>query len=286
MTPRIPGGLDVMTSPIRVGAVNYLNAKPLYYKLCDIAPDVRLTMEVPSRLAEQLAAGELDVALIPSVEYLRAAGRGYEIIPGFAIAARGPVRSVKLFSRVPWDRVERLALDAGSRTSQVLARIWLDEMHGVRPPQVEELPLGVPVLESTADAVLVIGDRAMRVPHDPFLDVVDLAEAWCELTSLPFVFAFWVARAGIELNELPAALEESRALGLADAAWLARTHGQRLGLDVGTCYDYLTRILSYDLGEPELAGLRRFAAMAARLGLAPEGASLVFHRGRDLAPRR
>ena len=122
-----------MRSPIRVGAVSYLNAKPLYYRLCEFAPDVRLSMDVPSRLAEQLAAGELDVALIPSIEYLRGVGRGYEIIPGFAIAARGPVRSVKLFSRVPWQRVERLALDAGSRTSQVLARIWLDARHGVRP---------------------------------------------------------------------------------------------------------------------------------------------------------
>jgi chorismate dehydratase len=274
-----------MASPIRVGAVNYLNAKPLYYKLCDIAPDVRLSMDVPSALAEQLAAGELDVALIPSVEYLRGAGLGYEIIPGFAIAARGPVRSVKLFSRVPWNRIERLALDAGSRTSQVLARIWLDHVHGVRPPRVEELPLGVSALESTADAVLVIGDRAMRVPREPFLNVVDLAEAWHGLTNLPFVFAFWVARAGVELEGLPAALAQSRELGLAEAGSLARTHGQRLGLDVATCYDYLTRILSYELGEPELAGLRRFAAMAARLGLAPEGVSLVFHRGRDLAPR-
>ena len=275
-----------MGSPIRVGAVNYLNAKPLYHRLCEITSEVRLTMEVPSVLAEQLGAGELDVALIPSVEYLRGASQGYEIIPGIAIAARGPVRSVKLFSRVAWNRIERLALDAGSRTSQVLARIWLDQAHGVRPPVVEELPLGVSALESTADAVLVIGDRAMRVPHEPFVAVVDLAEEWHRLTGLPFVFAFWVARAGIELHELPAALAQSRKLGLAAARSLARVHGQRLGLDVAACYDYLTRVLSYDLGEPELAGLSRFAAMAARLGLAPEGVSLVFHRGRDLAPRR
>jgi chorismate dehydratase len=274
-----------MARPIRVGAVSYLNAKPLYYGLCDIAPYVRLTMDVPSRLAEQLAAGELDVALIPSVEYLRGTGRDYEIIPGFAIAARGPVRSVKLFSRVPWEQVDRLALDAGSRTSQVLARIWLDAAHGVRPSRVEELPLLVPALESTADAVLVIGDRAMRVPHEPFHAVVDLAEAWHQLTGLPFVFAFWVARGGVDLGELPTALAQSRAMGLEQAGSLARMHGLRLGLDFATCYDYLTRILSYDLGEPELAGLMRFAAMAARLGLAPEGVSLVFHRGRDLAPR-
>ena len=196
------------------------------------------------------------------------------------------MRSVKLFSRVPWDEVERLALDAGSRTSQVLARIWLDARMACGPRMVEELPLGVSALESTADAVLVIGDRAMRVPHEPFHDVVDLAEAWHALTGLPFVFALWVARGGVDLGDLPEALERSRAAGLAHAGELARTHGPRLGLDVATCYDYLTRVLSYDLGEPELAGLRRFAAMAARLGLAPEGVSLVFHRRRDLAARR
>jgi chorismate dehydratase len=275
-----------MKPPIRVGAVSYLNAKPLYYGLCGFAPGVRLSMDVPSRLAEQLAGGELDVALIPSVEYLRGMEFGYEIIPGFAIAARGPVRSVKLFSRVPWDRIERLALDAGSRTSQALARIWLDAKHGVRPAIVEELPLGVSVLESTADAVLVIGDRAMKVPSDPFHDVVDLAEAWVDLTGLPFVFALWVARGAADLGDLPGALERSRAEGLAHAAELAATHGPRLGLDFTTCYDYLTKVLSYDLGEPEIAGLREFGGRAARLGLAPEGVSLVFHRRRDLAPRR
>ncbi len=275
-----------MAMPIRVGAVSYLNAKPLYYGLGRFAPQVRLSMDVPSRLAEQLAAGELDVALIPSIEYFRGAGHGYEIIPGFAIAARGPVRSVKLFSRVPWQQVERLALDAGSRASQVLAQIWLDARFGVRPRQVEELPLGVSALESTADAVLVIGDRTMRVPHEAFHDVVDLGDAWYNLTGLPFVFALWVARGGVDLGGLPAALEQSRASGLAHADSLARMHGLCLGLDFATCYDYLTRVLSYDLGEPEIAGLGRFAAMAAALGLAPQGVSLVFHRPRDLAPRR
>jgi chorismate dehydratase len=275
-----------MNSPIRVGAVSYLNAKPLYYRLCDYAPNVRLSMEVPSRLAEQLASSALDVALIPSIEYLRGAQRGYEILPGFAIAARGPVRSVKLFGRVPWEAVNRLALDAGSRTSQVLARIWLDAQHAVRPEQIEELPLGVSALESTADAVLLIGDRAIKVPHEPFRDVVDLGEAWYAMTGLPFVFALWVARRGVELGHLPEALERSRTQGLAHAAELAQIHGPPLGLDFATCYDYLTRALSYSLGESEIAGLQCFAGMAARLGLAPEGVSLVFHRPRDLAPRR
>ncbi len=275
-----------MAAPIRVGAVSYLNAKPLYYRLAEIAPGVGLEMDVPSRLADRLAAGELDVALIPSVEYLRGAASGYEILPGFAIAARGAVRSVKLFSRVPIGKIDRLALDEGSRTSQALVRVWLEAAHAVRPSSIESLPLGVPPLESTADAVLLIGDRAMKVPDSAFHQVVDLGEAWVALTGLPFVFALWVARSGVELGDLPDRLDRCRAEGLSHATELAATYGPSLGLEVATCYDYLMKVLSYDLGEPELAGLRRFAAMAANLGLAPEGVELVFRRRTHLATRR
>ena len=275
-----------MGGTLRVGAVSYLNARPLYYGLTEVAPGVQLELDVPSRLADRLAAGTLDLALIPSVEYLRGTALGYEILPGFAIAARGPVRSVKLFCRTPIERIERLALDEGSRTSQALARVWLDAAHGVRPSRIEPLPLGVPIEESTADAVLLIGDRAMTVDHRPFAEVVDLAEAWKAMTGLPFVFALWVARPAVDLGELPEALERCRAEGLTHADDLAREFGPKLGLDFATCYDYLTKVLSYDLGEPELAGLRRFARMAAGLGLVPEGASLVFHRRRDLAQGR
>ena len=275
-----------MPGLVRVGAVSYLNAKPLYHRLEEFAPGVELEMDLPSRLADRLATGELDVALIPSIEYLRGAASGYRIVPGFAIAARGAVRSVKLFCRVPPDRIERLALDAGSRTSQALARVWLDAIHQVRPARVEPLPMGVPIEESTADAVLLIGDRAMTVDEGGYHSIVDLAEAWNGWTGLPFVFALWVTREGVDLGDLPAALARSRAEGLAHARELAEVHGPRLGLDVSTCFDYLTRVLSYGLGDRELAGLRLFARRAADLGLAPEGVDLVFQRGRDLAGRR
>lgn len=263
---------------LRVGAVRYLNAKPLYHRLREFAPGVRLEMEVPSRLAERLAGGDLDVALIPSVEYLRgAAAHGYRILAGFAIAARGEVRSVRLFCRVAPERIRRVALDEGSRTSQALALIWLDQAHGLRPEHIEQLPLGTPLVESAADAVLLIGDRAMRRAEGAFHSIVDLGAAWNGVTGLPFVFALWVARAGLDLGDLPAALDQSRCRGLAEARMIAEEHAPRLGLDADDCEDYLRHVIHYDLGPDELAGLRRFAVLAAQRGLAPGGVDLVFH---------
>ena len=207
-----------MPAPVRVGAVSYLNAKPLYYRLDEFAPGVSLEMDVPSRLADRLAAGELDVALIPSVEYLRGAARGYEILPGFAIAARGPVRSVKLFSRVPLG-ADRAAGARRGLADEPGAGAGLARRAARRPARggSSSCRWASRSQESTADAVLLIGDRAMKVPDEPFHAVVDLAEAWAELTGLPFVFALWVARAGVDLGDLPEALARSRAEGLAHA---------------------------------------------------------------------
>src|SRR5437870_2343091 len=101
-----------MARPVRIGAVAYLNSKPLIYRLPELAPQARLRLDVPSRLSAELAAGRLDVALIPSIDYFR--GSGYRIVPGMAIAAHGPVLSVKLYCRVPAERVRSLALDEGS----------------------------------------------------------------------------------------------------------------------------------------------------------------------------
>jgi chorismate dehydratase len=274
-----------MAEGLRIGVVRYLNAVPLHRALSALAPEHRVEADYPSVLADRLARGDLDVAMIPSVEYLRGAadGRGYRIVPGVSIAARGPVRSVRLLARVPWARVRRLALDEGSRTSQALARVWLEGRHRVRPDVVEPLPLGVSPLESTADAVLIIGDRAMRDPAGDFIDHVDLGAAWNALTGLPFVFALWVAREGLHLGDLPGLLRTCRDRGLADVDAIAAEHGPRLGLTRAECVEYLTRNLSYELGDAELAGLRTFAGRARELGLIPGGANLVF-TDRDLDP--
>ncbi len=197
------------------------------------------------------------------------------MIPGVSIASSGPVRSVKLFCRVPVESIKRLALDAGSRTSQALCRVWLHDALGIVPERIEEHPIGVPVEESLADAVLLIGDRAMRTPEAGFHTVVDLASAWRELTGLPFVFALWVARPGVDLADLPMILQDCRDQGLSRAFELAEIHAPRLGLSVQSCFEYLTKALSFNLGAPELAGFKEFSQRASNLGLSPGAFDLV-----------
>src|SRR5205823_6073420 len=141
-----------MDHPTRIGAVNYLNTKPLICDLEELAPEAELVLDVPSRLADRLAAGDLDVALLPVVEYFRA--ESYSIVPDIAIASRGPVLSVTLFSRVAWPEIRRVALDAGSRTSAALAQVLLRNRHGVRP-EVVPLPLDRSAEDADADAVLL-----------------------------------------------------------------------------------------------------------------------------------
>src|SRR6516165_3454109 len=120
-----------MDQPLRIGAVSYLNTKPLICDLDQLAPDAELVLEVPSRLADRLADGSLDVGLIPAIEYFRAGT--YTIVPNISIASRGPVLSVTLFSRVPWADIRRVALDEGSRTSAALTQVLLRRKYGVTP---------------------------------------------------------------------------------------------------------------------------------------------------------
>src|SRR5207248_878760 len=141
-----------MGTTLRVGAVNYLNTKPLIERLTDFAPGVGLSLALPSRLADQLAAGTIDVGLIPVVEFFR--GTGYTYIPNLAIASRGPVLSVTLFSKVPWPEICSVALDEGSRTSAALTQILLRKRYGVRPV-VRLLPIDAPAESADTDAVLL-----------------------------------------------------------------------------------------------------------------------------------
>ena len=139
---------------LRIGAVSYLNTKPLVYQLDTILPTAEIIYDLPSRLSDDLARGALDIALIPSVESFQ--DSSYRVISDACIACRGPVLSVKLLSRCPFAEIETLALDEGSRTSAALARILLQQRFQ-RTPSLQPFPIGSAIDETTADAVLLIG---------------------------------------------------------------------------------------------------------------------------------
>ena len=258
----------------RVGAVNYLNTKPLIYDFARVAPLAELVLDYPSRLADDLASGRLDVALIPSIEFFQ--DPGYRIVSDACIACHGPVLSVKLFSRTPIESIQSLALDAGSRTSAALAKILLHERHGI-DPHCELLPVDASLDGTQADAVLLIGDRAIHSPRERFAVVWDLGDEWLRWSGLPFVFAMWVARADSDAGELRSvelALASARDAGVAHLEEIAEREAAPLGLTRPQCLDYLRDNLYFYLGKREFAGLNSFYERAARLGLAPEGVEL------------
>jgi chorismate dehydratase len=271
-----------VTQPIRIGAVNYLNTKPLIYELESLAEGAELILDYPSRLADDLQSGRLDVALIPIIEYFR--GGDYTLVPDIAIASDGPVLSVTLFSRVPWMEIRRVALDQGSRTSAALTQVLLRKRYGVHP-EVCPLPLEQAAEDADADAVLLIGDRAMRACLPGFRYAFDLGQEWHDWTGLPFVYAAWAVRPRVDLGPVAEALVRAKERGCANIGPVAAREAPQLGLDAGFCRRYLANIIHFDLGPRALAGLHHYYMLASELGLARRGVHVRFYQaGEPVSP--
>ena len=263
-----------MERPLRIGAVSYLNTVPLVRGLPGMLPEAVLSLDHPSRLADQLADGRLDVALAPVVELAR--HPEWSIVSTACIGCRGPVLSVKVLFRKAPAEVRILALDEGSRTSAVLAQILLAKTQAGRAkPQaagglrLEVLPVGASPLESDADAVLVIGDRAIAAAPAEFCETWDLGEVWRRETGLPFVFAVWAARPGVDLSEVEPALDAARDLGIREVEAIADEQSAAMGLPRPLVLKYLREHLNFYLDAGERRGLDLYFREAAALGLIP-----------------
>jgi chorismate dehydratase len=270
-------------SGIRVGAVSYLNTRPLIEDLTSFSSDIQLSLDLPSRLADQLRAGQLDVGLIPVIEYFRSGD--YTVLPNIAIASRGPVLSVTLFSKVPWNEIRTLSLDVGSRTSAALTQVLLQKRYGIRP-EVSPLPIHQDAENLKTDAVLLIGDRAMKACLPGFPFAFDLGQEWFDWTGLPFVFAVWAVRKGVELGESAEAFYRAKRHGLARVGVIAQRESVALELDAGFCRRYLNHIIQFDLGPREEAGLRQYYSLASELGFAPKGVDLEYYHSPSLVQSR
>ncbi|MFI5177488.1 MAG: menaquinone biosynthetic enzyme MqnA/MqnD family protein [Vicinamibacterales bacterium] len=267
-----------MTRPVRLGAVSYLNVRPLVYGL-DRHPDrVALRFDVPSVCAERLARGEIDLGMVPSITHVDRPGD--RVIPGVCIGSEGPVASVALFSRVPVAAIRRIALDTSSRTSAALVRILCATRFAISPTFVPHAP-DLPAMLAVADAALLIGDPALFA-RAAGLEKIDLGAAWTEMTGLPFVWAFWAGPSAPIGPDVVHLLQEAASNGMAhsddiaDAYCAPRLDDQRLARR------YLRENLRFELDGRALEGLRRFYRDAAALGLAPARGPVEFF---DAPPR-
>jgi chorismate dehydratase len=259
--------------PAVLGAVSYLNTKPLVRGL-ETRPDLfTVRFDVPSVCAALLHDGRVDVGLIPAVEYLRG---DYAIVPDLAIGSDGVVDSVAVFTRVPITQVRTLALDTSSRTSVALTKILCARHWGIAPTFTPAAP-DVRAMLAHADAALVIGDPALDIdPAALGAAKVDLGLEWKAMTGLPFVYAVWAGRTGAVDHEQVDALQAARDLGVREAAAIARETAAGDPAAEARALVYLRDTLEYGLGDREVAGLERFHALAVELALAPAARPLRF----------
>lgn len=260
-----------MTRPIRLGAVDYLNARPLVYGL-ELRSDLfTLRFDAPSKCAALLHEGSIDVGMIPTIEYLR--GAPYLVVPHVAIVSDGPVASVALFSHVPAGAIRTIAADTSSRTSNALLRIVCHEVWGIEPA-FEPMKPDVPLMLRRADAALVIGDPCLFFDHAAAgVTKIDLGDTWTRLTGLPFVWAFWAGRPGVVSREAVAALVHARDAGVRASDAVADAYCGPAHAALGRAY--LRENISYTLGERELAGLHRYYELAAKHGVVDSASPLA-----------
>jgi chorismate dehydratase len=249
--------------PIRLGAVAYLNARPLVYGL-DARPDLfSLEFDPPSRCAVRLHEHSIDVGMIPSIEYCR--GPEYRIVPGMGIVSDGAVASVALFTRKPVGEIATIAADTSSRTSNALLRILCRERFRI-DPEFRPMPPDAERMLQECDAALIIGDPALFIDAAAAgVEKIDLGEQWTSLTGLPFVWAFWAGRPDEVDSEALDALTMARDGGVAASDQVAADYCGPERAAVGQAY--LRENIQYYLGEREEAGLRRYYQLAASEGL-------------------
>ncbi|MBP1604722.1 MAG: hypothetical protein H6Q08_96 [Acidobacteria bacterium] len=257
---------------VRVGAVEYLNARPLVHGL-GAAGLFSVRFDVPSRCADLLAAHAIDVGLIPVAEYR---ADDYVIVPDVCIGSSGPVASVAVFSQKPIESVRSIALDTSSRTSAALVRVLCAERWGIAP---------LPTMLQGADAALLIGDPALETdPGQYGVLKIDLGAEWRALTGLPFVWALWAGRESVMSADVCRALQAARDRGREAIAMIAEDYACGDSSRARRAVEYLRTNIGYDLDAAHIAGLERFLSSAAAAGAIPRAGGLRLARPAATAP--
>ena len=252
-----------LTTATMAARIPYANAAP-FYALWGDAPFAVRNL-VPRELGREAEAGTVDLGLMASADFLRLRDRFELLAPALGVAAHGPVQSVLLFSRRPAGSLAGalVSVTPETSTSIKLLRILLDVRRGLSGMRY------VRGLEpAQADALLMIGDRAMRMRNqrpEGFTHALDLGSDWLEWTGLPFVYSVWAVRSALDpaiKAELGAFLDASLAAGLANLPEVARQQTEP-AWTAAEMEAYLRRF-RYRLGPGEVKGLERFEELLRR----------------------
>lgn len=260
---------------VRLGAVSYLNARPLVYGLERHAA-FQVRYDVPSECARLLHAHEVDVGLIPSIEYLRGPVP-YVLVPGPAVASRGAVASVAIYTRREPRDIRTIAMDTSSRTSVALATVMLRKRFDTSADPAPMAP-DLEAMLARADAALIIGDTALFVDHAAMgVRKIDLGEEWTAMTGLPFVYACWTGWPRAVSREDVAILQRARDEGVAQSDAVAAAYYPDDTHRQAVARRYLRDNIRYYLGSEELEGLITFFRYATELNLADYDGHLRFY---------
>ncbi len=252
---------------LRFGFHGFLNALPLLNSLqrSSSCSGFEMVVDVPCVVAEKLLSGQLDLAMIPSIEYLKVADR-FDLLPGPCIASKGEVLTVLLISKQPLSKVRSVALDSRSRTSVALLRILFG---GRFHAEIKYVPVEPEInkMLDTHDAALVIGDLALKyeIPGDT-VTVYDLSREWFALTGKAFVHAIVAVRPDLPMtDEMREAIHTAIRNVPSEITEIVKT--QAGNYSAGICEDYLCNKIRYTLGDEEVQGLSCFQGMCHDRGL-------------------
>jgi chorismate dehydratase len=260
---------------IRISLVHYLNSAPLgwaflhgpFREKFDVFPSS------PALCAEQLSKREVEIGLIPSIEYQRIPG--LRIIPDVSISSLANVRSILLVKPKGKKQINSVALDTSSRTSVALTKILLHEKLGVNPKFVPHSP-DLAAMLKRCDAALLIGDAALKVRLEDY-ETMDLAGEWVQWQQKPFVCAFWACRPEFPIPEdVSAIFQEAKEWGLERRSEIAAVFSRSLELPQSFLENYLDKNINFEFGAEHIKGAETFYSLAKQLNLIPDLQPLSF----------
>lgn len=260
---------------MKIGVIPFLNVKPLIYEL-EMSDAIELIYDYPSKLSDLLKNGKIDVGIIPIIDYCR--GIGKYVIPNISISSDKKAGSVKLFYKnEDISSIKTVAIDKNSSTSVALLKIILKEVYSISPEFRKIEPILPDALEEN-DAVLLIGNSALMATGKN----IDLGEEWYKLTQLPFVYACWVIRDGIEnCHKIVKLLTKSKEFGLKNLDMIIKNESKNLELNSEMIEEYLRQIMRYDFRRPQLKAVLKFIDYAIKYKLIDKEREIEFYTPSD-----